>query len=559
MKTVDYFKDQKERTISLLTRLKVYVEKGELFGITDDDLLDKLNRAISDSKNKKLKVVLIGGFSQGKTSIAAAWLEAYDKETMKISAAESTDQISVYEYDEDIVLVDTPGLFGFKEDANNKHFRDITKDYLTEADLVLYVMDPENPIKESHRDILSWLFKDLGLLPRTIFVINMFDSVCDIEDEDDYVTMLDIKKQDILKRLSEFEIAVNDEPIPIVGVSSDPMERGIEDYWLNHINEYRTLSHIGELQTATYNKIKQFSDKNEIIVRKQQSIIQGVLGEKLPAVNKNLSVANEELSKLQDSFNDINSDFIKQQSKLNRARTELRNFITDYYTDLIQRLKKTSPETIEDFFDGNIGKDGILIENTIRGEIEMKLETLSADLEGLNQGINMTVEHYTGVIGKLAEGGVRKGANYLKNIRIQVTNKQVLAARDILLPSFRFKPYGAMKVADKITKGFSIFGAALGIGLEVWDSYSDLKKKEEFQKAIQNLVSKLESHRQEYYDLFIDNDKFVGRCVPAFRELAEQIEELNIQISERKNYISDFEVWKAEGDAIDADFKVLNY
>ena len=68
MKTVDYFKDQKERTISLLTRLKVYVEKGELFGITDDDLLDKLNRAISDSKNKKLKVVLIGGFSQGKTS-----------------------------------------------------------------------------------------------------------------------------------------------------------------------------------------------------------------------------------------------------------------------------------------------------------------------------------------------------------------------------------------------------------------------------------------------------------------------------------------------------------
>ena len=86
-----------------------------------------------------------------------------------------------------------------------------------------------------------------------------------------------------------------------------------------------------------------------------------------------------------------------------------------------------------------------------------------------------------------------------------------------------------------------------------------MKKKEEFQKAIQNLVSKLESHRQEYYDLFIDNDKFVGRCVPAFRELAEQIEELNIQISERKNYISDFEVWKAEGDAIDADFKVLNY
>ena len=114
----------------------------------------------------------------------------------------------------------------------------------------------------------------------------------------------------------------------------------------------------------------------------------------------------------------------------------------------------------------------------------------------LNQGINMTVEHYTNVVGKLAEGGVRKGANYLKHIGIKVTNKQVLAVRDMLLPSLKFKPYGAIKAAEKITKGFSTFGAALGIGLDVWDSYSDMKKKEEFQKAIENIVDQLEEQRQ---------------------------------------------------------------
>lgn len=558
MKTIEYFKEQKLKTTNLLKRLKIFVEKGELFGIADDELLNKLNRAISDSENRKLKVALIGGFSQGKTSIAAAWLETYDKESMKISAAESTDEINIYEYDDDVMLVDTPGLFGFKEDSNEKRFRDKTKNYLTEADLILYVMDPENPIKESHRDLFDWLFKRLDLLSRTIFVINMFDAVCDIEDEEDYEDMLDIKRRDILRRLAEFGVIEDNMSVPIVAVSSDPMQKGIEKYWLNHIKEYRTLSHIGDLQAATFNTMQQFSDKNEIVVKKQKSIIRDVIGDKLPTVNRNLSIANTELIKLQESFEDIEDGFQKQRSKLYRARTDLRNYVTEYYTDLIQRLKRTTPDTIEDFFDGNIGKDGILIENTIRGEIESKLDTLSADLEGLNQGINMTVEHYTNVVGKLAEEGVRKSANYLKNIGIQVTNKQVLAFRDLLLPSLKFKPYGAIKVADKITKGFSIFGAALGIGLDVWDSYSDMKKKEEFEKAIQNIVSQLEEQRQEYYELFNDNDRFVEKCVPEFGQLEDQIKSLDKQIEDRKKYINDFEEWKAEGEAIDVAFQVLN-
>jgi len=95
MKTVEYFKEQKKKTTNLLKRLKIFVEKGELFGITDDELIEKLNRAILDSESRKLKVTLIGGFSQGKTSIAAAWLENYDKSSMKISAAESTDDINL--------------------------------------------------------------------------------------------------------------------------------------------------------------------------------------------------------------------------------------------------------------------------------------------------------------------------------------------------------------------------------------------------------------------------------------------------------------------------------
>jgi len=100
--------------------------------------------------------------------------------------------------------------------------------------------------------------------------------------------------------------------------------------------------------------------------------------------------------------------------------------------------------------------------------------------------------------------------------------------------------------------------SSLNVGLDVWDSYSDMKKKEEFEKAIQIIVSQLEEQRQEYYELFNDNDRFVEKCVPEFGQLEDQIKSLDKQIEDRKKYINDFEEWKAEGEAIDVAFQVLN-
>ncbi len=64
--------------------------------------------------DQKLKVALVGGFSEGKTSIVAAWIERLDN-SMKINHKESSDEVKVYDIDGKIELVDTPGLFGFKE------------------------------------------------------------------------------------------------------------------------------------------------------------------------------------------------------------------------------------------------------------------------------------------------------------------------------------------------------------------------------------------------------------------------------------------------------------
>lgn len=99
-------------------------------------------------------MALVGGFSEGKTSIAAAWVGKLDKSTMKISHQESSDSVSIFEVERGLTLIDTPGLFGFKEKFNadtheQEKYKDITKKYISEAHLVLYVMNSTNPLKKA--------------------------------------------------------------------------------------------------------------------------------------------------------------------------------------------------------------------------------------------------------------------------------------------------------------------------------------------------------------------------------------------------------------------------
>ncbi len=197
--TLEQFKRNQERNQKILQKLLNFIKTGEKYGIkVEESLKDKIHNAMENVAGQKLKVALVGGFSCGKTSIAAAWIERLDKESMKIDHKESSDEVKVYHIDDEIELVDTPGLFGFKEKITDngkiERYKDITKKYVSEAHLILYALNPSNPIKESHKDDLNWLFRTLNLLSRTIFVISRFDEEADIEDEEDYNKRFEIKK-----------------------------------------------------------------------------------------------------------------------------------------------------------------------------------------------------------------------------------------------------------------------------------------------------------------------------------------------------------------------------
>ncbi|GAA9067087.1 hypothetical protein BTM314_08500 [Helicobacter pylori] len=185
--TLKQFQEIQKRNQENLKKLLDFIKTGEKYGIhIEESFKEKINSAIQSAADQKLRVALVGDFFEGKTSIAAAWIERLDK-SIKIDHQESSDAVKIYNIDNEMELVDTPGLFGFKgkehDSGKIERYKDITKKYVSEAHLILYALNPSNPIKESHKDDLNWLFRTLNLLSRTIFVISRFDEEADIEDE----------------------------------------------------------------------------------------------------------------------------------------------------------------------------------------------------------------------------------------------------------------------------------------------------------------------------------------------------------------------------------------
>lgn len=559
--TVEVYKAQKEKNVTLLKRLLETLEEGQQYGVSlDATVKEKLEKQISETTSEKLKVALVGGFSEGKTSIVAAWLGNFDKETMKINQSESSDEVEKYEFD-DLELVDTPGLFGFKETEDNQKYKDITEQYVSESNIILYVMNSANPIKESHQALLKWLFTDLGLLSRTVFVLSRFDEVTDIEDEEEYSEMLRIKQENVTQRLKDFGIIDNNDVLPIVAVSANPFDEGL-DYWLKNKKEYENISHIPDLQEATTNLIGFSGGAATLALQTQKSVLQDVIQQKLPLAQEKLQKGMSETITYEQTLKNSRNELEKSSANIEKARTNLSDFITNFFSDLILQVSNTSMETFNDFFERNIGSEGVVLDQHIKNEFSRQLGSVSNGLSRAHENIYTGLQDYNNVVGDLALNGLKMGGEFLKHIDpITVTGEGIKAARDIVFPALKFKPWGAMKLAgnlEGLSKGLPIVGQVIGIGVDVWGQIDDARKQQEFNDAVMQMKSNFEKQRAEYLEMVSDSPAFIKNFFPHFLDLESDVKNMEDELKEKSNMISHFQNWQKELNTIEGEFTEID-
>ncbi|GHP94289.1 hypothetical protein VN0268_05460 [Helicobacter pylori] len=499
--TLEQFKKNQKKNQEILKKLLDFVHTGEKYGIkVEESLKAKINSAIQSATDQKLRVALVGGFSEGKTSIAAAWIDRLD-ESMKIDHKESSDEVKIYNIDNEMELVDTPGLFGFKvkkhDNGKIERYKDITKKYVSEAHLILYVLNPSNPIKESHKDDLNWLFRTLNLLSRTIFVISRFDEEADIEDEEDYNKRFKIKKENIQNRLNDL-ISLSEkerEGLSIVAVAANPFGWGLE-YWLKHKEEFQKLSHIKTLQDATQKKIKENGGKLTIIEEAKKSVIQDVVYRQMPPAKQALQDINREMERLNKTLEKRRKDLQNLNSEISQARIHLREFIIRYFSDLIRQVSGTSLETFNDFVIREIGDEGINIETKVQNAFERETQGIFNELAKIETGFNADMssfEKHAGAFGKIGINFLNQ-SGFINATNIKLARDGIVAAGKFvgIDLALKFKPWGAVKLAGNLNKALPL----IGIAFEIGDSVVKLKKEKELEETKEKMKSNFDNQKK---------------------------------------------------------------
>ena len=553
--TLKNFREKNDKAVEILEKLKEIISNGTKLGLAISPAVIKKIERVTEmmGENQKLKVALIGGFSEGKTSIAAAWLGRIDKSSMKICQQESSDEVNVYDVDSEIELIDTPGLFGFKEKYNDdervvEKYKYITKKYVSEAHLVLYVMDPTNPIKASHKEDLQWLFRELGLLSRTVFVLSRFDEVADMEDNWEYNDTLNIKKENVLGRLKDMIGLTPEEAdtVEIIGVAANPFGKGME-YWLNHIEQLKELSKIDNLQQATAKTIERKGGFFPIVYEAQKSAINDILTGNVERIESTAAEIETALEAYKDNVSIARKNLINITAKGNVVQGNLIKFVSRYIGGLKAQVNGCGMSTFQSFIDAEIGKEGCIMYATIQNEFNTQLKTVEVALEHATLEFNADFEQFDSTMEIMG----KQGLDYLR-LSGAVSAKNILAVRDgikglgkmlgtDLGGLLKFKPWGATNLASHLTNALQV----VGIIMEIWDSYKKAEAEEKFRNAVKGMNDDFDKTQQELLSM-LQGDDFLERSFPEYTALKEKVENGEMRIKEIEARKADIEQWVEE-------------
>lgn len=558
---------EKKALLEKMELLREKLESLQKFDIDCSEELRKIEQTLASIDKEEISVVLVGSFSDGKTSVVAGLL-GESKKNMKIDSDESSDQLEIYRpstLPEKCMIVDTPGLFGDKEkeqDGETVKLSDITKKYIDQANLILYVVEAKNPIKSSHYETVRWILKDLGKLSMTIFVINKMDDVIDVTDDEEYTNMAKIKMNTLRDKVKEVAGLSDSElqDLKICCISSDPGERGFE-FWKEHRDAYEKRSHIGTLEKET-NAVLQSTSADSLLTEAGYSVLSRLVSDKVATITEQLNLINERiLPDLKESIRRCSKDIEDTKRDILRDKTDFKRKINDYEQSLLSELRSTTPETLSAFITDKLGIEDQNVGYRIEQEINLIAdETISSSKESLDR-LSRTfdkefakreafVDAVTAKAAKLSSTALKSvGKLPLDKMKLAITSGRNVFAK-VTGNAIKFKPWGVTKLASGLSKGLPLIGAGIEVltnAISLWKKNNDNKK---FADAVSQLETNITGMFKEVQDSVATDEQFIKQFAPGIFDMERQLEE---DKNSRQHYIEqqeNIEKWKESAKAL---------
>ena len=515
--------------------------QGEKLGIDTSLLTSKLDSIVKSMGDSIIRIVLLGSFSDGKTSVIAGFLGQL-KENMKIDQDESSDEISIYHFDgvDNVEIIDTPGLFGTKEkevEGKNVKYSEITQRYISEANIVIYVCDAVTPLKESHVEIIKKVLRDYGKLKSTIFVLNKMDEAgYDMLDKADYERGVKIKREALIERLKD-AIDLSDEELlslQIACIAADPKGKGL-DYWLSNAEVYKKRSHIEQLKDCISN-ILATSNIDTLKVETNLAVITDVVSNAQDQLETLTIPVEQAVQEAQVLTAELVQDSSTLRHDLIVAKGRLLNDLYNLLSSILTDINESDRTSIGNLIETKIGKTDDKIDfNIIYSKINQRI---SECVESNNYAITSKERIFSKKM-SLQETYIKDALKLgAKNLgKISISNTQVLTVRNLFAKGYKFKPWGAVKMAKNVTKAAKVGGNVITLGLNVYEYFKEKKEEKKFNDFKENLKSDISATFKEFFKLMESDQHYFEEFAPSYLEMCKAVETRNAELLKLQSQI----------------------
>ena len=550
MEQFKQFNVEKQTALKGLEQLRTVLDELGEMGADVGSELQKIDSAVQAVESDVLRIALLGAFSDGKTSVIAAWLGKVMAD-MNIDMDESSDRLAIYSPEglpEKCEIVDTPGLFGDKEksvDGEQVIYEDLTKRYISEAHLILYVVDATNPLKESHYDIVKWVLRDLNKLSSTIFVINKMDEVTDLTEQVLFDAQATIKKDNLKGKLQRAANLSSDEMarLNIVCLASNPNGRGLP-FWFGKPEHYESRSRINDLKAMT-TEVLRHNVPAVLIAKTGLDVVRDVVGQHVLRAEEQLEQLKAFAEQNAEESARISQDIATGRREVKRLAGELFEELQNLEKGLLGKLRPLGLENIREFLEDELGYTeegiGFKLNLKIKGAIDRSFDQSFKVTSRISQDIGRQLnssESFLNAMGDSALKSMGGAAKGIANLSPDIIKGAVFAARDALSAvtgvAIKFKPWQATKIAGAISKWAGPAGAAITLTSDLLSAYKAHELEQELKNAKESIAEVIKSAFKDIYDIIGDDEKLLDFFAPqlkAFEKIVETVEERSAFIS----------------------------
>lgn len=544
----------KSNKLQKLTALKQLLQKGVEYIPELQSYLGKIDSIVDSINDGEISVVLLGSFSDGKTSAIAGLLGRLE-DNMKIDNDESSDELTIYrpkDLKKGFKIVDTPGLFGTKEreiNGQNIKFSEITERYISEAHIIIYVCDAVVPLKESHVEIIRRVMRDYHKLDNTIFVINKMDEAgYDLLDEYDFNNGCKIKKENLISRLrSTINLTPDEEKrLHIVCIAADPKGKGLQ-HWFSKIDSYYERSHIKDLRKCV-NAVVNNADTDKLSSSSYETSVSEIVDGLHKAIAGTEKPVSKAIAKMERDCTEIEEDGKHLKSELTLSRNELRQAINEIKNDAIREINGASLETIGEVISNQLGVQNnqvtfYVFQDKQSAQIEQCCE---ANANNVNLAA-VKIEKAYSMQDAMLNDAVKYGVGQLKNLNI--SGEQIKAVRDVIAKGYKFKPWGAINMGKNITKWAGWIGAGLGVAFELYGWYKKYENQKKLSELKNSLTNAVNDCICNVFKTFESDNEYYKNFAPSYLLLCQKIKERDEEIASLKQKVQDLEKYKRDIDA----------